>query len=74
MTASARGPRHPSRARVGALTARVLIDPSADVWVAKGGGYPVSMSVQAAGGSENFEMSFDITDINNPSNKVESPV
>jgi hypothetical protein len=47
---------------------------SADVWVAKGGGYPVSMSVKATGGSENFEMTFDITDINNPSNKVESPV
>lgn len=47
---------------------------SADVWVAKGGGYPVSMSVQATGGSEKFEMTFDITDINNPSNKVESPV
>ena len=47
---------------------------SADVWVAKGGGYPVSMSVQATGGSEKFQMSFDITDINNPSNTVESPV
>jgi hypothetical protein len=30
--------------------------------------------VQATGGSEKFQMSFDITDINNPSNKVESPV
>ena len=47
---------------------------SADVWIAKGGGYPVSMSVQATGGSEKFQMSFDITDINNPSNTVESPV
>ncbi len=47
---------------------------SADVWVAKEGGYPVSMSVQANGGSEKFQMSFDITDINNPSNKVELPV
>jgi hypothetical protein len=47
---------------------------SADVWVAKDGGYPVSMSVLASGGTEKFEMTFDITDINNPSNKVESPV
>jgi hypothetical protein len=47
---------------------------SADVWIAKEGGYPVSMSVQATGGSEKFQMSFDITDINNASNKVESPV
>ena len=47
---------------------------SADVWIAKEGGYPVSMSVQATGGSEKFQMSFDITDINNPSNKVELPV
>lgn len=46
---------------------------SADVWVAKDGGYPVSMSVKATGGSEKFEMTFDVTDVNSPSNKIESP-
>lgn len=46
---------------------------SADVWVAKDGGYPVSMSVLATGGTDEFKMIFDVTDINNPSNKIESP-
>jgi hypothetical protein len=46
---------------------------SADVWVAKDGGYPVSMAITATGGDESFEMTFDITNINDPSNKVEQP-
>lgn len=46
---------------------------SADVWVAKDGGYPVSMSVLATGGTEEFKMIFDVTDINSPSNKIVSP-
>jgi hypothetical protein len=46
---------------------------SADVWVAKDGGYPVCMSIIASGGSERFEMTYDVTDVNNPSNKVEQP-
>jgi hypothetical protein len=46
---------------------------SSDVWIAKDGGYPVSMSVIATGGTAAFEMSFDISNINDPSIKIESP-
>ncbi len=46
---------------------------AADVWIAKDGGYPVSMKVSATGGTEAFEMTFDITNINDPANKVEQP-
>lgn len=46
---------------------------SAEVWVAKDGGYPVSMTMSATGDQETFEMTFDITNINDPSNAVEQP-
>jgi hypothetical protein len=46
---------------------------SSDVWIAKDGGYPVSMSVIATGGTETFEMTFDISNINDPSIKIETP-
>lgn len=46
---------------------------SAEVWIAKDGGYPVSMAVTASGGTEAFEMTFDITNVNDPGNEVETP-
>ncbi len=46
---------------------------SADVWLAKDGGYPVGVSIKSTGGSATFEMTLDITNINDPANKVEAP-
>ncbi|HEX8939264.1 MAG TPA: hypothetical protein VF763_03790 [Candidatus Limnocylindrales bacterium] len=46
---------------------------SAETWIAKDGGYPVSMSVKATGGSDTFEMTMDITNINDAANKVQAP-
>ena len=48
---------------------------SSDVWVAKDGGYPVSvlLEAKASGGSVAYEMSFDITNINDPSLTVTAP-
>jgi hypothetical protein len=47
---------------------------SADAWVAKDGGYPVGVSIKSSGGSGDFEMTMDITNINDPANKVEAPI
>lgn len=46
---------------------------SADAWVAKDGGYPVSMAVKATGGDQAFELTIDITNINDSSIKIEKP-
>ena len=48
---------------------------SADTWIAKDGGYPVSMSIvgKAADGTDAFGLSFDITNINDPGLKVTKP-
>jgi hypothetical protein len=48
---------------------------SSDVWVAKDGGYPVSLLILAkmADGSTGFELAFDVTDINSSSNVVTKP-
>jgi hypothetical protein len=48
---------------------------SADAWLAKDGGYPVSISIvaKAADGSTAYEMSFDLTNVNDPANKVTAP-
>lgn len=44
-----------------------------DFWVAKDGGYAVSYSVVGEGSGGSFEMTLDVTDINNPANAVEPP-
>lgn len=48
---------------------------TSDVWVAKTGGYPVSMAVfaKAADNSTAFEMSFDLTNVNDAANKITAP-
>ena len=48
---------------------------SADIWLAKTGGYPISMDVVAkeSDGGQPYEIKFDITNINDPANKVTAP-
>jgi hypothetical protein len=46
---------------------------TADVWVAKDGGYPVSMKIEATGGSEDFLFAMDITHVNDPANVITAP-
>ncbi len=48
---------------------------SAEVWIARDGGYPVSMSVIGIGADKSvvYQMSFDITHVNDPANKVTAP-
>jgi hypothetical protein len=49
-------------------------DWTAEAWVAKDGGYPVSVSVMAKQGDKYaFKMVMDITNINDPANKVTAP-
>ena len=47
---------------------------SSDVWVAKDGGYPVSLSLIATGGTAAFKMIFDISNVNDPSIKIQAPI
>ena len=47
---------------------------TADVWIAKDGGYPVSVKLQVTGGSEDFLFSMDITNVNDPANKIVAPI
>jgi hypothetical protein len=55
----------------------VVTNMQADLWVAKDGSYPVkglfSYSVAAGGSSGAIGYSFDITNVNDPANKVEKP-
>jgi hypothetical protein len=46
-----------------------------DIWVANNGGYPVSMAIlgTASDGTVAYEIKFDITNINDPANKVAAP-
>lgn len=44
-----------------------------DFWVAKDGGYAVSYSVKGEGAKGSFEMTVDVTEIDNPANTVEPP-
>jgi hypothetical protein len=46
-----------------------------DVWIARTGGYPVSIAIlgKAADSSIAYEMSFDLTGVNDPANKVAVP-
>jgi len=48
---------------------------TADVWVAQDGGYPVSMDMLATASDNSvaYEMKFDITNVNDPANKVTAP-
>jgi len=48
---------------------------TADVWIAQNGGYPVSMSIlaKASDNSIVYEIQLDITNINDPANKVTAP-
>ena len=48
---------------------------SADIWIAQNGGYPVSMSIlgKAADNSVAYEIQFDITNVNDPANKITAP-
>jgi hypothetical protein len=48
---------------------------SADVWIAQSGGYPVSMSIIATGSDKSvlYQVTFDISAINDPSNNVTAP-
>jgi hypothetical protein len=48
---------------------------SSDVWIAQNGGYPVSMSIIAVASDKTiaYEIKFDITNVNDPSNKVTAP-
>jgi len=48
---------------------------SADIWLANAGGYPISMDVVAreSDGGEPYEVAFDITNVNDPANKVSAP-
>jgi hypothetical protein len=59
-------------ARYGGLT-----NLHADLWIAKSGNYPVSgvfsFSYAAGASAGSFGMTFDITNVNDPANKVEKP-
>ena len=48
---------------------------SADLWIATNGGYPVSMAIigTAADKSIAYEVLFDLTNVNDPANKVTAP-
>jgi hypothetical protein len=48
---------------------------SADVWIAQDGGYPVSMSILAVGSDKSvlYQITFDISNINDPSNNITAP-
>jgi hypothetical protein len=48
---------------------------SADLWLAKSGGYPVGIAIvaKAKDGSVAYEMSFDLSDVNSSSNSVTVP-
>ena len=48
---------------------------AADVWVAKSGGYPVSMNIlgKAKGGATVFQLTFDITNVNDSANAITAP-
>lgn len=48
---------------------------SADIWIAKDGGYPVSIAIVATAkdGTIPYETTFDLTNINDAANKVTAP-
>ncbi len=48
---------------------------SADVWIAKDGGYPVSMAIMATASDKSvaYEIQFDLSNVNDPANKITAP-
>jgi hypothetical protein len=48
---------------------------TADVWIAQNGGYPVSLSILAKSSDSSvvYKILFDITNVNDPANKVTAP-
>jgi hypothetical protein len=47
---------------------------TADLWIATPGGYPVSMAFIATADSKvAYEILFDITNVNDPNNKITAP-
>jgi hypothetical protein len=48
---------------------------SSDVWIAQNGGYPVSMAILAVASDQTipYEIKFDVTNVNDPANKVTAP-
>lgn len=48
---------------------------SADVWIAKDGGYPVSMAIVATASDKSvaYEIKFDLSNVNDPANKITAP-
>jgi hypothetical protein len=46
-----------------------------DIWIAKAGGYPVSMAMvaKASDNSLAYEILFDITNVNDPTIKISAP-
>jgi hypothetical protein len=46
---------------------------TAEVWISKDGGYPVGMKLASTGGSSEFLMQIDITNINDPANVITDP-
>jgi hypothetical protein len=47
---------------------------TADLWIATDGGYPVSMAIIAtSSGAVVYEILFDITNVNDPNNKITAP-
>jgi hypothetical protein len=61
-------------AEFGSLTDVTADSWSADVWIATDGGYPVSLAIVAKnGGTVVYQITFDITNVNDPANKVTAP-
>ncbi len=46
---------------------------TAEVWIAKSGGYPVSTKIECTGGSSEFLLQLDVTNVNDPANSVKAP-
>jgi hypothetical protein len=48
---------------------------SADVWIATDGGYPVSMAIVATASDKSvaYEIKFDLSNVNDPANKITAP-
>lgn len=62
-------------ARLGSIAAIAGATWTADVWVAQDGGYPVSMAVFGRAGDRSivYEILFDISNVDDPANKVTVP-
>jgi hypothetical protein len=62
-------------AELGSIAAIAGATWTADVWLARDGGYPVSMAIvgRAGSGTIVYEILFDVTNVNDPANKVTVP-